>query len=267
MPNDIRQELLRLIALNNAEQWVPHHIAFQQLLDRHGDRLVPGLIECLTDEDAEVRRLAVALLSEGRPQSDVAVPALIERLTDEDLLVRNSAVWALMEFGDAARPAIPGLKRLLDDHADHRLRLGVAGAISRIAPEDPVALPVLIEGLRNPLGIHRATACEFLGERRNKKGVLNAMTLLSDPEFSVRFAAGVAVGKTFNNWLHAVAVCVAMLKDADWITRRAGKECLLSLGAHAKPDMDLLKMAIVDAPWEARLDLEEALDELRKRKT
>jgi HEAT repeat protein len=264
MADDIHQELLRLIALNNAEQWVPEHIAFQQL-DYYGDRLIPGLIECLGDDDAEVRRLAVALLSEGRPRSDVAVPALIERLTDEDHLVRNSAVWCLMEFGDAGRPAIPALKRLLDDDCEPYFRLGVAGAISRIAPEDPAALPVLIEGLRNPLGIHRATACEFLGERRNKKGVLNAMTLLSDPEFSVRFAAGVAVGKTFNNWLHAVAVCVAMLKDADWITRRAGKECLMSLGPHAKADMDLLTMAIVDAPWEVRLDLEEALDELRRR--
>jgi HEAT repeat protein len=264
---EIRQEVLRLIALNNAEQWVPEHIAFQKLLNRHGDRLIPGLIECLGDEDAEVRQLTVELLSEGRPRSDVAIPDLIERLTDDDRLVRNSTVWALMEFGEAARPAIPALKRLLDDHTEPYIRLGVAGAISRIAPEDSAALPVLIEGLRNPLGIHRATACELLGERRNKTGVLKAMALLSDPEFSVRFAAGVAVGKTFNYWFHAVAVCIAMLKDADWITRRAGKECLLSLGAHAKADMDLLKMAIVDAEWDVRIDLEEALDELRKRKT
>ena len=259
---DIRQELLRLIALNNAEQWVPEHIAVQKLLDRHGNRLIPGLIECLGDDDAEIRRLALALLSEGRPLSDVAVPAMIERLADSDRLVRNSTVWALMEFGEAARPAIPALKRLLDD--EQTIRLNAAGAISKIAPDDASALPVLVEGLRDPNAIHRATACEFLGERRSKTAVLNAMALLSDPEFSVRFAAGVAVGKTFNHWFHAVAVCVAMLKDADWITRSAGKECLLSLGAHAKADMDLLQMALVDAPWEARLDIEEALDELRR---
>jgi HEAT repeat protein len=263
MPNDIRQELLRLIALNYAEQWVPEHIAFQQI-DHYDDRLIPGLIECLGDEDAEVRQLAVALLSEGRPRSDVAVPALIERLTDEDHLVRNSAVWCLMEFGDAGRPAIPALKRLLDDDCEPYFRLGVAGAISRIAPEDSAALPVLIEGLRNPLGIHRALACEFLGERRNKTGVLKAMTLLSDEDFSVRFAAGVAVGKTFNHWFHAVAICIAMLKDGDEQNRCVGKESLLSLGPHAKADMDLLKMAIVDAEWDVRIDLEEALDELRR---
>ncbi len=35
---DMRQELLNLIALNNAEKWVPEHIAFEQLLDRHADR-------------------------------------------------------------------------------------------------------------------------------------------------------------------------------------------------------------------------------------
>jgi HEAT repeat protein len=263
MPKDIHGELLRIITLNYAEQWVPNHIAVEQL-EHYGDRLIPGLIDCLGDKDAEIRRLAAELLSEGRLRSAMAIPALIERVADEDRLVRHSAVRALMGLGDAARPAIPALKRLLDDHTEPYIRLSAAGAISRIAPEEPAALPVLVEGLGDPVSIHRATACEFLGERRNKSAVLNAMTLLSDPDFSVRFAAGVAVGKTFKNGMHAVAVCVAMLKDSDWTTRRAGKECLLSLGPHAKADMDLLTMAIVDAPWEVRLDLEEALDELRR---
>ena len=192
------------------------------------------------------------------------VDSLIADLADPDRLLRNNAVWALIDFGDAARPAIPALKLFLEDRSEPYIRLSAAGAISKIAPEDPSALPVIVDGLRDPVGIHRALACELLGERRNKSGVLNAMTLLSDPEFSVRFAAGVAVGKTFNNWLHAVAVCVAMLKDGDEQNRCVGKESLLSLGPHAKADMDLLKMALNDVPWDVRLDIEEALDELRR---
>jgi len=192
------------------------------------------------------------------------VESLIADLADPDRLLRNNAVWALIDIGEAARPAIPALKLILDDHSEPYIRLSAAGAISRIAPEDPSALPILLEALRDPLFVHRTIACEFLGERRSKSAVLNVMPLLGDPEFSVRFAAGEAIGKTFNYWMHAVAVCVAMLKDADSITRRAGKECLMSLGVHAKADMDLLQMALVDAPWEARLDIEEALDELRR---
>jgi hypothetical protein len=88
------------------------------------------------------------------------------------------------------------------------------------------------------------------------------MALLSDPEFAVRFAAGVAIGTTFNYWLHAVAVCVAMLKDADEQNRRIGKESLLSLGDHARADMDLLTMALNDVPTEARLDIEEVIHRL-----
>lgn len=194
-----------------------------------------------------------------------AVDTLIAELASADRLKRSNAVWNLMELGDAARPAIPALKQLVDDLAEPYIRLVAAGALSRIAPEEPVALPVLVEGLADPVGLHRATACEFLGQRRNKSGVLKAMALLSDPEFSVRFAAGVAVGKTFNHWFHAVAVCVAMLKDGDYENRCVGKESLLSLGPHAKADVDMLTMALKDdVPWDVRLDIEKVLDELRR---
>lgn len=261
---DIHQELLRLIALNHTEQWIPEEITFQELLDRHGDRLIPGLIECLTNQDAKVRHLAIMLLSEGRPQSDVAIPAFIERLTDEDRIVRNAAVWCLMDFGDAARPAILALKRLLDDDTEPYIRISAAGAISHIAPDDPTAVPMLVEGLRDPVGLHRARACEFLGNRRNKSAVLNAMTLLSDPEFAVRFAAGVAVGRTFNHWFHAVAVCVAMLTDRDEQNRSLGRESLLRLGPYAKADIDLLTMALVDASPAIRHEIEEVIEALRR---
>lgn len=149
--------------------------------------------------------------------------SLIADLSSSDRLRRSNAVWSLMDFGDAARSAIPALKQLLGDQAEPYIRISAAGAITRIAREDPSALPVLVDGLRDPVGLHRATACRFLGERRNKSAVLSAMTLLSDPEFSVRFAAGVAVGQTFNNWFHAVAVCVGMLKDEDEQNRCAGR--------------------------------------------
>ena len=74
---EIRHELLRLLILNYAEQWVPEHIAYVQLA-RYGDRLIPGLIECLDDYDSEVRHLAVNLLDEAGLSAAPALPALIQ---------------------------------------------------------------------------------------------------------------------------------------------------------------------------------------------
>ena len=136
---EIRQELLKLIALNDAEQWVPEDIAFQQLLDRHGDRLVQGLIECLGDDDAEVRRLALALLSEGRPLSDVAVPAMIEKLTDSDRLVRTSAVFHLGFFETLAHAAVPLLESWLTDTNEYVRTL----AVTTILRADPLRAELL----------------------------------------------------------------------------------------------------------------------------
>jgi len=192
------------------------------------------------------------------------IDALIADLASPDRVARINAVWSLKKLGDAARPAIPALKLVLDDNTEPYLQIVAAGVISRICPEDPTPLPVLVQGLGHSEGLHRAAAIEFLGERRSKSAVLNAMTLLSDPEFIVRFATAKAIGRTFNNWFHAVAVCVAMLKNANESNRAMGGECLLSIRRYVRDDLDMLLMAMKDAPWDVRLDIEEILAELRR---
>lgn len=122
----IRQELQRLIALNNAERWLPEHIAFEQLLDRHGDKLIPGLTECLGDDDADVRRLAVNLLDEAGHRAEPALPALVEAVADPDLLVRVAAAHCIGKFGSLAVAALPSLLPWLrDDHEYFRVLAGV----------------------------------------------------------------------------------------------------------------------------------------------
>lgn len=192
------------------------------------------------------------------------IDALIADLGRPDRLLRNKAVWSLKKLGEAARSAVPALKLVMDDTTEPYLQIMAAGAISKIAPEDPVPVPVLVAGLKDKEGLHRAAAIEFLGERRSKTAVLNAMTMLSDPDLICRFAAGKAIGKTFGDWMHAVAVCVAMLKDENATNRAMGGECLLSIRRQAQDHLDLLTMALADAPWEVRLDIEEVLAELRK---
>jgi HEAT repeat protein len=192
-----------------------------------------------------------------------SIEALIADLASPDRLVRSKAIYSLNEIGVAARPAIPALKRVMNDDSEPFLQIIAAGALGSIARDDPDAVPVLVAALDDPIGFHRATACELLGERRHKSGVLSTMKLLNDEDFSVRFAAAEAIGLTFGNWLHAVAVCVVMLKDADSSIRALGVESILSIKKFVQNDLDLLQMAVVDASWEVRLDIEEVLAQLR----
>ncbi|HQX53623.1 MAG TPA: HEAT repeat domain-containing protein [Planctomycetaceae bacterium] len=259
---EFRKELERLIELNHAEQWVPNHIAFQQILERHGDRIIDGLIECLPDEDAEVRQLAAGLLEEAGNRAEPAVLALTERLTDENRSVVVTAMFALKRLSQFARSAAPALKVILSNEGEPYFQIVAAATLGKIAPENPDCIPILVAALDDPNSLHRAAGCEFLGERRHS-AALNTMKLFNDPDFTVRFAATKAYSKFTGDWLHAVAVCVAMLKDEDETHRAMGAECLLSIRRYVGDHLDLLQMAVVDASWESRLDLEEVLAELR----
>jgi len=192
-----------------------------------------------------------------------SIESLIADLASPDRLVRCEAIYSLREIGIPARSAVSALKRLMNDVSEPFLQIVAAGAIGAIARDDPEAVPVLVAALDDPIAFHRATACELLGERRHKSGVLCTMKVLNDEDFSVRFAAAEAIGLTFGNWLHAVAVCVAMLKDADSSIRAMGAESILSIKKFVQNDLDVLEMAVVDASSEVRLDIEEVLAQLR----
>ena len=161
---EIRQELLNLIARNNAEQWVPEHIASQQLLDRHGDRLIPGLIECLGDDKADVRRLAISLLDEAGPAVTPALPAIIQKIADPDRIVRVAAVHCLEKFGPQAAEAVPLLQPWLQDGHEY-IRLLAAITILKIDRTMQRELMPLIEAARaskNPMV--QGMADEFIAD-------------------------------------------------------------------------------------------------------
>lgn len=192
-----------------------------------------------------------------------SIEDFIAELASPDRLVRSKAIYSLNEIGVAARPAIPALKRIMNDGSEPFLQIIAAGAVGAIARDDPDAVPVLVAALNDPIGFNRATACELLGERRHKSGVLSTMKLLNDEDCSVRFAAAEAIGLTFGNWLHAVAVCVVMLKDADSKIRAMGAESILSIKTFVQNDLDVLEMVAVDASSDVRFDIEEVLAQLR----
>ena len=56
-----------------------------------------------------------------------------------------------------------------------------------------------------------------------------------------------------------------MLKDENATNRAMGGECLLSIRRYVGDHLDLLTMAMAECSWQARIDIEEVLAELRRR--
>ena len=159
----IRDELCSFIRLNEQEQWVPSGDALEQL-ERFGDDLIPGLIECLSDGHPDVRHLAVKMLGAARPRSNTAVPKLIERLTDEDWLVVTSAILALGDFGPLAAAGIPQIVGWLESPNEY-LRLLAATTIVKLDPNRVEFLPRIREATTSDHPVVQSLAREFFDDK------------------------------------------------------------------------------------------------------
>lgn len=162
--NDLRTDLLRFIALNRQEKWVPADQALDQLAG-HGEALIPGLVAALEDEEAEVRLLAVELLNAAGSRAEAAVPALVKMVADQDRLVRVAAASALAQFGPKAVAAVPLLEAWLGDDNEY-VRLIAATTILSADPTRSVPLlSTLKEGLFSTNPVVRSLAEEFFDQR------------------------------------------------------------------------------------------------------
>lgn len=161
MPS-IREELCRFIRLNEQERQVCSGEAIEQL-ERFGDDLIPGLIECLEDGHPDVRHRAVQLLAAARPRSDVAVPNLIERLADEDWLIVTSTILHLGDFGPLAAAAISQIEPWLESPNDY-LRLLAATTILKLDPNRTEFLSVIMDATNSDHPVVQSLAREFFDD-------------------------------------------------------------------------------------------------------
>jgi HEAT repeat protein len=92
------------------------------------------LIADLKSGQERDRIIAVRLLPERKADAAKIVPAMIECLTDKEGDVRLSAAIGLGSFGEEARLAIPGLQAAGNDR-DARVRRAAGIALSRIDPK------------------------------------------------------------------------------------------------------------------------------------
>lgn len=103
-----------------------------------GPAAVPGLIELLEHERAEVRVGAAVALRKQGSNAAPAVPVLLALVDHSDAEVQITAVQALGAIGPAAEPALARLDRLSRESADY-LRSAALEALRQIKPETAAA--------------------------------------------------------------------------------------------------------------------------------
>ncbi len=162
--NDLRTDLLTLIDLNRQERWVPADQALEQLAG-HGEALIPGLVAALDDHDADVRVLAVELLSAAGTRGEEAVLALVKKLDDPDRLVRVAAASALEKFGPLAAAAVSLLEPWLDDENEYIRAIAATTILAVDAAQGEPLLSKVKEGLYSDNPVVRSLAEEFFEKR------------------------------------------------------------------------------------------------------
>lgn len=204
MSRTVRQELEHLILLNYCERYDDALTASKYLTRKHGTRLIPGLLECLSDEDEEVREWAVDLLDRAATvrNAPIVLPALLHMLHDSDQSVRQAAAWAIQKFGTRAKAAIPIMEEWL---SDDRTRLVATMTLPLLDPtRRPTFFPIIRRMLTDSDNLCESGLAEgFLEEHclevLNLAGVQAdipaLISLINEPNELVRMAAAFALRK------------------------------------------------------------------------
>jgi HEAT repeat protein len=99
---------------------------------------VPGLIDCLHDENVHVRKMAALGLGEIGEPVGLVVPVLVQALADADAGVQRRVAVALAEIVSANPAALPLLHDGLS-HPDSRVRVKVVEVMRMLESPRPAA--------------------------------------------------------------------------------------------------------------------------------
>lgn len=200
-------------------------LAFAEILGRVGKPATPALIDGLANHKNEVVRRACAktmtLIAD-----QTTIPTLVHALlNDDDTVVRGSAVGALAVMGEEAAPVLldiiasddypdsskglatwglsfvgtAGAKHLYAtaDAEREEVRSAVVGALTSLAQEneEPKALNLILQALKDESSMVRSEAAAALGKLSNREMVSELTPALNDAESVVRKTAAMALMK------------------------------------------------------------------------
>jgi HEAT repeat protein len=159
---------------------------------------LPHLQDAVKDENPLVRVSAIGAIWQLDPQQGtVHIPVLVQDLggegvlKDDKSLARNLSIQLLGEMGAKAKSAIPKLKTILKSESHYERILSASSIIGIDKESSDIAIPVLIQELKNDQPYNRQAAVEAIGRlgRDAKKFAANVRILLKDQDENVRDAA------------------------------------------------------------------------------
>ncbi len=250
-------------------------------------RAVPGVIECLEDADAGVRRLACESLA--RIGNVTAVPSLFGMLEDPSPAVVQAATAAIISLGGdrtlelairAARSRLAGERRaairilscigrseaesvILAATLDGDARVRDTAIQGLALREGPEARRRLLELTADTEPAVRAIALRALGDSSAEPKVVTALLGgLSDPDPWARYFACQSLGKLRAE--SAAAAVAALVDDSAGQVRVAAIEALSHLAGAASfnalvaaagsPELDLRRAALIGLGLSRRLE-------------
>ncbi|HEY4312567.1 MAG TPA: HEAT repeat domain-containing protein [Pirellulales bacterium] len=175
-------------------------------------RLVPPLIQFLTDADAATRGQAARSLGLLGAAAKSATPQIIKLLADESPDVRRRAVVALGDFGPGAKAAARAIAHLIEQSHDSDLRADAADALDKINAPGPEVVRALLVALADNAPATRRAAAEALAMAGPAKDVAGPLIkALEDTDDRVQESAAEALGKLD---IHDVSEVILPLVEA-----------------------------------------------------
>lgn len=211
-----------------------------QALQKSGTEAIPSLENAIRHENGSIRSGAIQALS-GMGAN--AVPVLVQPLGELEISdLRSQAAKALRTIGEKA---IPDLVEALS-HSDMAIRLGAAGVLARISPQNDSAvtpiIPVLEAAIQDASESFRLEAIEIIAVMPSRKEALVPLLMqaLRDKSRQVRAKGAQALGDLGSSASPAIADLLDLLRDPQAPVRRAAVHALGKLEMEATTVVPLL---------------------------
>ncbi|MBF0228374.1 MAG: HEAT repeat domain-containing protein [Desulfamplus sp.] len=175
----------------------------------------------LLDSEMEIKYLAAAEL--GKIGNESAVPVLMDAVRYDDPELTAEIVNSLISIGDSR--AVPLFIKELKSQK-YRVRIGSLRGLFKLAGDD-VAMPALIEALRDDHPEVRRTALTFIGWKDPEDSVPAVSQCLVDEEARVRKAAVSALANLKDE--SSVLPLIKVLGDKELEIREKALEAIRSI--------------------------------------
>ena len=179
-----------------ASQLIDSMVGRSADFSNHTDRLIPLLIEALTNEhNGLIQAPAAQLLGIVGPYTAKYLPDILLLLSDERAWVRAAAIAAIRAIGTPALNLLPEMRKLAQsDKEDIRAdALQVVGSMELLTSKGDLSI---INHLKDPSSWVRNSVIGFVSRRPEsvKEDIFNIIRLLKHADASIRADAAKALG-------------------------------------------------------------------------